>query len=124
MMEDVKQSIEMFELGDIEDEMVGNLPLGSKKRLELAMAFAEDPNVLLLDEPFSGLSDHEIDEVITVLKKYTHNKTILIVEHKVSKLTDFADKLAVMHEGSIISYGKCEETLNDPEVRRCYWKVT
>jgi branched-chain amino acid transport system ATP-binding protein len=121
--EKVRNSLEMFELDMLVDENVGNLPLGSKKRLELAMALAADPRILVLDEPFAGLGDQEIDEIVKVLKRYTHNKTILVVEHKVSKLTEFADRLAVMHEGKIISYGECDETLNDPEVRRCYWKV-
>ena len=87
------------------------------------MAFASEPKMLILDEPFSGLGDQEIDEIVGVLKRYTHDKTILVVEHKVSKLTEFVDRLAVMHEGRIICDGDCEETLNDPEVRRCYWKV-
>ena len=64
-----------------------------------------------------------IDEVVEVLKKYAHDKTILLVEHKISKLEDFVDRLAVMHEGEIISCGECQATLNDPEVRRCYWKL-
>ena len=119
----VDYNLKMLELDHLKHEMVGNLPLGSKKRLELAMAFTTDPTVLLLDEPFAGLSDHEIDEVVTVLKKYTHDKTILIVEHKISKLTDFVDRLAVMHEGRVICCADCETALNDPEVRRCYWKV-
>jgi len=119
----VREHLEMFELDHLIDETVGNLPLGSKKRLELAMAFAAEPNVLLLDEPFAGLGDQEVDEIVGVLRRYTHNKTILVVEHKVSKLTEFVDRLAVMNEGEIISYGECEATLNDPEVRRCYWKV-
>ncbi|MFV2081229.1 MAG: ABC transporter ATP-binding protein [bacterium] len=119
----VMESLEMFELDHLAEDPVGQLPLGSRKRLELAMAFAADPVILLLDEPFAGLGDQEIDEIVGVLKRYTHNKTILVVEHKVSKLTEFVDRLAVMHEGEIISYGRCEETLNDPEVRRCYWNV-
>jgi len=119
----VIESLEMLDIGDIKDELTGNLPLGSKKKLELAMAFAADPKVLLLDEPFSGLGDREIDEVIAVLKKYIHNRTVLIIEHKVSKLTDLVDRLAVMHEGRIIACGECEETLNDPEVRKVYWKI-
>ena len=119
----VREYLKVFELDHLIDENVGNLPLGSKKRLELAMAFAAEPKVLLLDEPFAGLGDQEVDEIVGVLKRYTHNKTILVVEHKVSKLTEFVDRLAVMNEGEIISYGECEETLNDPEVRRCYWKV-
>ena len=119
----VREHLEMFELDHLVDENVGNLPLGSKKRLELAMAFAAEPKVLLLDEPFAGLGDQEVDEIVDVLKRCTHNKTILVVEHKVSKLTEFVDRLAVMNQGEIISYGNCEATLNDPEVRKCYWKV-
>jgi branched-chain amino acid transport system ATP-binding protein len=119
----VRECLEMFELDHLIDEVVGNLPLGSKKRLELAMAFASEPKILVLDEPFSGLGDQEIDEIVGVLKRYLHNKTLLVVEHKVSKLTEFVDRLAVMNEGEIVSYGECEETLNDPKVRQCYWKV-
>ena len=93
------------------------------ENVKLAMAFAAEPKMLLLDEPFAGLGDQEVDEIVDVLKRHTHNKTILVVEHKVSKLTDFVDRLAVLNAGEIISYGDCEQTLNDPEVRRCYWKV-
>lgn len=119
----INESLMMFELSHLAEETVGNLPLGSKRRLEIAMAFIVDPLVVALDEPFSGLSDLEIDEIKKVFKKYSHNKTILIVEHKVSKLIDFLDRLAVMHEGKIIASGSPEETLENPEVRRVYWKV-
>jgi len=120
----IQETLEMMELDHLRDEKVGNLPLGSKKRLELAMAFVSDPRIVVFDEPFSGLGDQEINEVVAVLKKYTHDKTILVIEHKVSKLTEFADRLAVMHEGRMICCGDCEETLRDPEVRRSYWKVS
>ncbi len=121
--ERVRAALEMLELDNLRDEIVGNLPLGSKKRLEIAMLFASDPRIVIFDEPFSGLSDQEIDEVVGVMKKYTHDKTILVIEHKVSKLEEFVDQLAVMHEGEIICCGDCETTLADPEVRRSYWKV-
>lgn len=119
----VDDLLEMFELDHLRGEFVSSLPLGSKKRLELAMSFASDPQIIVFDEPFSGLGDQEIDEVVGVLKKYTHDKTLLVIEHKVSKLEEFVDRLAVMHEGEIISCGECQATLNDPEVRRCYWKL-
>jgi branched-chain amino acid transport system ATP-binding protein len=121
--ERVREALEMLELDNLRDEIVGNLPLGSKKRLEIAMLFASDPRIVIFDEPFSGLSDQEIDEVVGVMKKYTHDKTILVIEHKVSKLEEFVDQLAVMHEGEIICCGDCKTTLSDPEVRRSYWKV-
>jgi len=119
----VDENLDMFELSHLSGEMVGNLSLGSKRRLEIAMAFIANPTVLALDEPFSGLGDLEIDEVIRVFRKYSHQKTILIVEHKISKLIDTVDRLAVMHEGKIIASGPPKETLEDPEVRRVYWKV-
>jgi len=119
----VNESLMMFELSHLAEETVGNLPLGSKRRLEIAMAFIIDPLIVVLDEPFSGVSDMEIDEIKKVFKKYSHNKTILIVEHKVSKLIDFIDRLAVMHEGKIIVSGSPQEILENPEVRRVYWKM-
>jgi branched-chain amino acid transport system ATP-binding protein len=121
--ERVDETLQMFELNHLAGEMVGSLSLGSKRRLEIAMAFVADPVVLALDEPFSGLSDLDIEEVIRVFRKYSHRKTILIVEHKISKLLDIVDRLAVMHEGKIIASGSPRETLDDPEVRRVYWKV-
>jgi len=122
--EKVDEILKLFELIDKRDQIMGNLPLGSKKRAELAMAHITDPEVLLLDEPFAGLGDREIDEISSILKQYTHKKTIVIVEHKISKLTQVVDNLAVMCYGRIIASGACEETLNDPEVRKSYWKVT
>jgi branched-chain amino acid transport system ATP-binding protein len=119
----VDESLGIFELGDIAEEMVGNLSLGSKRKLEITMAFIADPVLLALDEPFSGLSDKEILEVMEVFKRLKHQKTILIIEHKISKLMDFVDRLAVMHEGKIVACGSPQETLEDPEVRRVYWKV-
>ena len=57
-----KEAMEMMELGHLRNEIAANLSLGSKKRLELAMSFVSDPKVVVFDEPFSGLGDHEIDE--------------------------------------------------------------
>ncbi|MBN2323465.1 MAG: ABC transporter ATP-binding protein [Spirochaetes bacterium] len=123
IQEHVLDTLRLLELESLKDELVGNLPLGSKKKLELAMAFMSDPRVLMLDEPFSGLGDTEIAEVTDVLKRYIRERTVLIIEHKLSRLTEIVEKLAVMHEGKIIACGDCDETLNHPEVRRVYWKI-
>ncbi len=120
----VNESLEVFELNQFSGEIVGNLSLGSKRRLEIAMAFVSSPTFVALDEPFAGLSDLEIDEVIRVFRAHSHQKTILIVEHKISKLIGLVDRLAVMHEGKIIASGSPKETLEDPEVRRVYWRVS
>ena len=119
----VDECLGIFGFKDVSSELVGSLSLGNKKKLEIAMAHIVDPEVLLLDEPFAGLGDHEIDEILTILTNYKKNKTMLIIEHKISKLTQVVDKIAVMCDGKIIAYGPSEETLNHPEVRKSYWKI-
>jgi branched-chain amino acid transport system ATP-binding protein len=121
--ERVNDTLRMFGLDRLAEENTGNLSLGSKKKLEIAMAFITDPKVLTLDEPFAGLSDRELDEIIELIKLHRQNKTIFIVEHKISKLLGLVERLVVMHEGRVVACGPAEETLKDPEVRRVYWKV-
>ena len=121
--EAAEKALEVFDLEKDRNQLVRNLSLGSQKRLEIAMAWAADPEVFILDEPFAGISDHEIDDIIGILKKLVHKKTIIIVEHKLSKLTEIVDTLCVMHEGKMIASGPCEETLNNPIVRKSYWKI-
>lgn len=121
--EKVDEIVQVFELDRLADEETGNLSLGNKKKLEIAMAFIADPKLLTLDEPFAGLSSHEIDEIIKIIKPHGKTRTIFLIEHKISKLLDLADRLVVMHEGRVVAAGNPEETLNDPEVRRVYWKI-
>ncbi|MCL1817689.1 MAG: ATP-binding cassette domain-containing protein, partial [Spirochaetaceae bacterium] len=109
---------EVFGFTNMEKLEVSSLSLGNKKKLEIAMIYINDPELMILDEPFAGLSEQEIDMILSILREWVHKKTLLIVEHKLSMLTRIVDELAVMHEGRFIAYGPCEETLNDPEVRR------
>jgi branched-chain amino acid transport system ATP-binding protein len=115
--------LETFELQDVAGRPVKNLSLGEKRRLEIAMAILAEPKVLLLDEPLAGLADSEIKGVLDVLRRHVGMQTILIVEHKISKVEDFLQRLTVMHDGRIIADGGYEECLRDPEVRRSYWQI-
>jgi len=121
--EKIVESLETFELQDESRRQVKHLSLGDKRRLEIAMAILAEPKVLLLDEPLAGLAELEIKEVLGVLGKHIGKQTILIVEHKISQVEDFLERLTVMHEGRIIADGKCEECLRAPEVRRSYWQI-
>jgi branched-chain amino acid transport system ATP-binding protein len=87
------------------------------------MAVLAEPRVLLLDEPLAGLGESEIKEVLGVLRKHMGKQTILIVEHKISQVENFLERLTVMHDGKIIADGDCAECLRDPEVRRSYWQI-
>ena len=121
--EKIAESLETFELQDVSHRQVKQLSLGEKRRLEIAMAVLAEPRVLMLDEPLAGLGESEIKEVLGVLRKHMGKQTILIVEHKISQVENFLERLTVMHEGKIIADGGCEECLRDPEVRRSYWQI-
>ena len=119
----IAECLETFQLGDLRHRLVKNLSLGEKRRLEIAMVILAEPTVLLLDEPLAGLSESEIRGVLAVLKRHVGKQTILIVEHKISQVEDFLERLTVMHEGKIIADGGYAECLRDPEVRRSYWRI-
>jgi branched-chain amino acid transport system ATP-binding protein len=121
--EKIVSILETFELQDVADRQVKNLSLGEKRRLEIAMAILAEPKVLLLDEPLAGLAESEIKSVLDVLRQHIGKQTILIVEHKISQVEDFLQRLTVMHEGRVIADGGYEECLRHPEVRRSYWQI-
>ena len=116
-------TLETFDLQHVRDRLVKNLSLGEKRRLEIAMAVLAEPQVLMLDEPLAGLADSEIKVILKVLGRRVGKQTILIVEHKISHVKDFVQRLTVMHEGRVIADGGYEECLSDPEVRRSYWQI-
>jgi branched-chain amino acid transport system ATP-binding protein len=119
----VVRALESFDLEDQRDREVRHLSLGEKRRLELAMAMLAEPQVLLLDEPLAGLAESEIRSVLDVLGRQVGRQTIVIVEHKISQVKDFVQRLTVMHEGKVIAEGGYDEVLRHPEVRRSYWRI-
>ncbi|MFH1242737.1 MAG: ABC transporter ATP-binding protein [Pseudomonadota bacterium] len=121
--EKIAGCLETFDLDNVSNRMVRQLSLGEKRRLEIAMSILAEPKVLLLDEPLAGLSEAEIAGILEILKRHAHRQTILIVEHKISKVQDFIERLTVMHEGRVIADGPCEECLKAPAVRKSYWQI-
>ena len=101
--------------------MTSELSYGSKRMLEIGIALSLKPKLLLLDEPLAGLSDLEIVEVLEILHHIKKNLTLIIIEHKLSKITNLVDRLCVMNEGSFICEGEPERVLGDQKVRECYW---
>jgi branched-chain amino acid transport system ATP-binding protein len=121
--ENIHAALDQFNLRAVSDRLVTHLSLGEKRRMEIAMAVLAKPEVLLLDEPLAGLAESEIKGVLDVLRKQVGKQTILIVEHKISHVKDFLQRLIVMHEGRIIAEGGYEECLRHPEVRKSYWQI-
>lgn len=119
----ILQALAAFDLEPQRDKEVRHLSLGEKRRLELAMSMLAEPELLLLDEPLAGLAESEIRSVLDVLRRHGGSRTIVIVEHKVSAVKDFVQRLMVMHEGRVIAEGGYDECMQHPEVRRSYWQI-
>jgi branched-chain amino acid transport system ATP-binding protein len=119
----VVRALETFDLTAQRDREVRHLSLGEKRRLEIAMSMLAEPEVLLLDEPLAGLAESEIRAVLDVLRRHSGTQTIVIVEHKISAVKDFVQRLVVMHEGRVIAEGGYDECMQHPEVRRSYWQI-
>jgi branched-chain amino acid transport system ATP-binding protein len=103
-------------------EIAGELSYGKQKQLELAIALAENPRVLLLDEPTAGMSPQETSEAIGLVDRITRERglTLLFTEHDMSVVFGISDRISVLHHGEIIASGEPEAVRNDPEVRRVY----
>ena len=98
------------------------LSYGNQKQLELGLALASDPQVLLLDEPTAGMSAGETHETIRLLERIAGERglTLLFTEHDMEVVFGIAQKIAVLHQGRLIADGAPEEVRRDPEVRRVY----
>jgi branched-chain amino acid transport system ATP-binding protein len=105
-----------------ENVVAGTLSYGNQKQLELGLALASDPNVLLLDEPTAGMSANETHDTIRLLERIAGERglTLLFTEHDMDVVFSIAQKIAVLHQGRLIADGAPEEVRRDPEVRRVY----
>jgi len=100
----------------------GTLSYGNQKQLELGIALASDPKILLLDEPTAGMSANETHESIALIARIARERglTMLFTEHDMAVVFSIAQKIAVLHQGRIIAHGEPAAVRADPEVRRVY----
>ena len=93
---------------------------GEQRQLELAIALAAAPRVLLLDEPAAGLSPEETRRMVALVKSLKGRYTIVLIEHKMDIIMRVSDRISVMHFGALIAEGTPAEIQRNPEVRRAY----
>jgi len=109
-------------LADDAGVAAGTLAYGRQKQLELAIALAADPSLLLLDEPTAGMSPHETVEAIELVSRIARERqlTLLFTEHDMEVVFSIADRVSVLHHGAIIATGTPDEIRRNAEVCRVY----
>jgi branched-chain amino acid transport system ATP-binding protein len=109
-----------FDLREKRNELVKNLSHGDQRQIEVALALAGKPRLLLLDEPAAGLSSAETHALTLLLKKLDPSITILLIEHDMDVAFEFAEKITVLYQGKFLAGGTKEEIKNNPTVQEIY----
>lgn len=116
----VNEALSEVGLADKAHHKSKELSHGEQRALEVAIALASSPILLLLDEPTSGLSPEETRHMMALIKNLSHRYTILIIEHKMNVIMSISDRISVMHFGRIIAEGTPEEIQLNEEVQTAY----
>ena len=98
----------------------GGLSHGQKQWLEIAMLVAQDPELLLVDEPVAGLTDEETARTADLLKQLAGDHTVLVIEHDMEFIRDLQSPVTVLHEGHVLCEGSMDEVQSDPRVIEVY----
>ncbi len=109
-----------WDLADRRDATTRELSYGEQRQVELLLALAGRPRVLLLDEPTAGLSPAETATVVAMIERFPRDVTVLLIEHDMDVALALADRVTVMHEGRVLADGTREEVHADPRVTEIY----
>jgi ABC-type branched-subunit amino acid transport system ATPase component len=118
--EEIVEIIERFQLTDVMLDRVAVLPYGKQRLLEIALAFACRPQVLLLDEPAAGVPEAERHELLATIEALPQDVTVLLIEHDMDIVFSFADRISVLVNGALFVDGAPEEVAKDPRVKAVY----
>jgi branched-chain amino acid transport system ATP-binding protein len=115
-----REALAQVGLADSADRVVVETSYGERRRLEFAMALAQKPKVLLLDEPLAGLSQGERQTLRELLAKIPRDVTIVMIEHDMDTALGFAEQITLLHYGEVIVEGTRAEVVADPRTREVY----
>jgi branched-chain amino acid transport system permease protein len=118
--ERVEQTLALVHLSDRADLPVSELAYGEKRRLEIGLALATAPSLLLLDEPLAGMSPRERLETVQLLKSIALGRTMIVVDHDMDAIFELAGRITVLHEGRVLTEGAPEEVKRNATVQEAY----
>ncbi len=120
VIDEIGDLLERFSLVDVMREETAILPYGKQRLLEIALAFACRPRLLLLDEPAAGVPDLERQEILATIAALPDDVTVLLIEHDMDIVFSFADRISVLVNGEMLVEGPPAEVARDPRVRAVY----
>ena len=107
-------------LGALRNKTAGDLAHGQQRALEIAMALASEPVLLLMDEPTAGMSPEETVVMMALITELARERTLVLVEHKMKLVMGLCERLIVLHHGEFLAEGTPEQIRNNSDVRRVY----
>ena len=116
----IDRLLETTQLGAVRDAIAGGLSHGQKQWLEIGMLLAQDPKLLLVDEPVAGMTDAETRQTVELLKEINRDRTLVVVEHDMAFVRELDVKVTVLHEGAVIAEGSIDQVSANERVIEVY----
>jgi urea transport system ATP-binding protein len=116
----IERTLELIGLHEHAGTRAGQLAHGQKQWLEIGMLLAQNPSVLLVDEPIAGMTHQESERTAELLKSLAGERTVVVVEHDMDFVRSIAKKVTVLHEGSVLAEGDIDSVQSDPRVIEVY----
>jgi len=118
--DDLLDLLDRFRLADVMHERTATLPYGRQRLLEIALACACKPHVLLLDEPMAGVPTGESEEILATLAALPKDVSVLLIEHDMDLVFRFASRVSVLVDGAMLAEGDAADIARDPRVKAAY----
>ena len=118
--DEIAENLSRFHLLDVMNEPTATLPYGKQRLLEIAVALATKPRVLLLDEPAAGVPESERHDILSAVASLPRDVTVLLIEHDMDLVFSFADRISVLVAGALLVEGPPDEVARDPRVKAVY----
>jgi len=116
----IDRLFETIRLGALRSRLAGSLSHGQKQWLEIGMLLAQEPKLLLVDEPVAGMTDAETHQTAELLREINRQRTVVVVEHDMAFVRELGVKVTVLHEGTVIAEGSIDQVSNNERVIEVY----